>query len=292
MSSGPDYSKAVVMGADGALKPNRENAFQRIMQRLFEKTLYKKDARLLDPISANALGGAVAVRNPSIVMSPPSILTLPPGPTGNITFTPIFEARARNMSNPEVIAVTIANPNVGIVVPTVAPAEIDLKARIDWGAGGGQMTADVDIRHGTVISVLGTYLRVTVIATNIDASGNAASQINVGASVSYGTRPGSSAPPTWSGISEITHSTSVSFIIPPMARDVVVYASDLAAGNADLPVNLFFTSPSNWNYATIAQTVANGNPAYRIPPGANTLTVANPDGAKDLLCIPVFGLAF
>jgi len=256
---------------------------------LLARIVLKKDSRVLDPRQGAVIGGSTVLSTPPNTQS--NLVQIPVEQTDSVSITPIFESRADNQSNPEVITVNIMPPNEAFAFLNPFDGNVlwDLKARIEWGTGGGQSTADVDIRNGTMVTVLGTYARVSAIFTGLTGAG-ALPSVTVNASASYGGRGASNAPPTWTGFIATTaaNADSVSMFIPSMARDVTVYCLDSTTGMA-AAVDIFILN-GNRKLVEVTQLATTDNPAYRIPTGlVNRMSFHN-HGANAASIIIVFGL--
>lgn len=187
---------------------------------------YCGDKRLLDAQSQINIG------NTAILNVPNAVATAVPFPgqpfSSGTAQTTIFEARARNERSPEVFTLFIGPAAVSFEGGAISP---DIRARIEWGAGGASHIADVDCQaNGAVVTLSGTFVRVVGLVTRLSAG--TINPPSLGASASYGPHPHPG--PTWSNF-ELAVAAGVSsqeFLVPPWARSVTVFAVDPATGTS------------------------------------------------------------
>lgn len=206
-----------------------------------------KDDRILDQAAINSIGNQVLIDPPA-----PSLIGYTPYPgaaidtTNNYNSKIILAPQAINHSNPGMITITLAPPIFeGIQLTGLGSNPdnpiIELRARIEWGSGGYSNTADVDWIDGSFITVLGSFVRVSAVyAINRVSVSTPNPRINVGVSLSEGTRGADEVGPTYS-ISQIAlalnanngfdavggpiaaGSTTNAILFPPFSKSVRVF---------------------------------------------------------------------
>lgn len=259
----------------------------------------KHDGRVLDPKSVQAIGNSVKLRPPSRQTGLGVPLAPFEGPNLDVAATTILQATADVQDSPKDLIVTI-NPASGIFFGNGLTYAPDIKARIFWGTGGTFAVADVDCINGTQISIQGNYVRVDGLYLQYfpDPGVNTTPpDVTLGATIGYGTRAGSSTPPTWTrnnpallqlpAVEGAGAGTSQTFQIPSFAKDVTVYAR---TGTGIPPVQLGFGfNAGATNFIRISQGVDEA-PVRIIPGAAQVLTIINPNQFP-IGYTAVFGLA-
>jgi hypothetical protein len=135
-------------------------------------------------------------------------------------------------------------------------------AILRWGAGGAQLTAELDWLHGTIVSVPGSYLEV--LARHDGAP--AAAPARVSATMGYGPRAGSGCACTFRTLDYGTLSgVPSSHVVPSWATSGVVLFNAVGAATVDLKV----VDDANGPMFTMAG-VAVGT-EFPIPNGAATV---------------------
>lgn len=202
------------------------------------------------------------------------------------------------MAKPPQVMTVVFNP-VTIQRTNFAANITDVKARVEYGAGGQTTVVDIDAINGMTFSIIGNFVRVSGIFTPVvigAANGTAIvpanfpSLIAMGASVAYGNRgSGGGVSPSWSDYSQINPASSVNFIIPPFATSYTVVGQDQVtlASPANLIMTLF-SSVGGQQISTIAQA-GNVNNTYPLPGGCQVLNISNP-GANNVTVSVRFGL--
>jgi len=266
--------------------------------RTLVRSAYGLDGGTLSQTNVQALGGNAVLKN-----APTSGAPIPPNDTTVqptwMSVATIVRADAKRRPSPRVITVTLNPPVVPIQGSTgTAAFVIDIKARLQWGAGADTVTADVDCNDGTQVSVLGSFVQVSGIYTIFDptvANGGALpvgapAEVVVGAALSYGSRGSPGIGPSWSTYAAMAVSPAVgsvrNFIIPPFANSFSIYAIDIAT-DVSVPINFLFAG-HGVNLGRFAQA-ANAATVYPIPGGAQSVTVSNPNAGATQVSLR-FGL--
>lgn len=164
--------------------------------------------------------------------------------TGTQNILSMINAQSENPANPETITISL-----GIEVPggVAAGAAINPQAQITWGSAGSRNTAIVDILNGTQVTIAASFVQVDGIY-NIPIAGlPPVNNIRINANLSYGTRAGSYVAPGFSAThildkSSAMSNTSVTFLVPAFAKDVIVYAVDVAGTATAGDIDIFMTS--------------------------------------------------
>lgn len=239
-----------------------------------EKISQKQDDRILGLWGkGGAQGTAIQLRTPTAAIA--SITRTPDAESNSQAFTPIFDVRAVNQNSPEVLTVVVGSPNIQFdTTGNPAGANFDLKARVEWGVGGGRQQADFDIRDGQCVTVLGTYVRVSAIYSAV-GSVAAIPTVNMNGCISYGPRGTGQTPPTWTGTETVDGGATAVFFIPPFAVDVVVYSYNATTGlSTAVTIQFGTTAVVNGPGGIITQPV-NIAPVYRLPHNVRELFVTN-----------------
>lgn len=92
-----------------------------------------------------------------------------------------------------------------------------LRARIQWGTGGAQHEADVDVRKGTMVTVPASFLRVAVAN-----EGTQLASVRVRASVGYFPKGNGLSPTRTRYIGAISGGSTADHVIPAFARNVTL----------------------------------------------------------------------
>lgn len=167
--------------ADMLITDETSSAAEEILPLLhgIAKAVYQRDKRLLDADADMNIGNVVQLDNPAAA--------------GQSTTKTIFEARARNEKSPELYTIYISPADVTLgnqnADGTIVQPDFTVTTLIEWGAGGAKHTVQLDCLKGGVITLSGTFVRVSAVLLVI-ASGSFPLQgaVSVSASASYGTR--------------------------------------------------------------------------------------------------------
>lgn len=246
--------------------------------------LFGADGRVLDVLenAANHIGQSV---------------NLPPPATGNRNEVSILDVRSENPANPETVTINLAVKMPPGGVP--ATSLILPQAQIDWGSGGAQNTAFVDIVEGTSITVAASLVRVSGIYF-APISGAGLNGIQVNANLSYGTRGGSYVAPGFTDFGSAANTASFVSVVPPFAKDVSVLAVALDGGAAptqlaDLSIFMCSDDGGTVPFARLDQNSATAPNAvfpltYPLPGWVRSLKITN-NSAHSAFISARYGLA-
>lgn len=250
----------------------------------------KHDGHVLDPNNVQAIGNAVQLNKPSRCTG--TGLPLNPGEGANqdVAATAVVQAVAVEQDSPQSLLVTI-NPPAGFVNDIAF--SIDIKARIYWGTGGTFAVADVDCINGTQVSVQGNFVRVDGLYLGVTpALVSQIPNVTLGATIGYGTRAGSSTPPTWTRIDRTAIAAFGGpdriFNIPSFAKDVTVYTD--GGGLNSVPITTGFSSNGTGAFVQVTQG-ADETPLRIIPGAMRFLILHNPNAFAIQANAAVFGIA-
>lgn len=221
------------------------------------KAVYGFDKRALDAESQTSIGNTAQLGLPGSVPVPFPVSGAAPFSGAPLTsfnvLTNILDIRARNERSPELVTISIAPPDVSAVIGV-----LDIRARLEWGAGGARNVADIDVQNGAVVTLPGTVIRVGGLVTALAGVFPLVGGVQMSATASYGSRPirrGN----TWTAfIPGIIPLASVELRVPFFARAVTVYA--LEGGPASAPIRIISSSLATNPYlidqlANVVQTI-------------------------------------
>lgn len=193
----------------------------------------------------------------------------------------LVDARTSDTDLGEMVTIT-----TGMTVNGNGSHHWDLHALLDWGIGGANYSADVDIGKGNMIGLCANYVRVTAV---YEAVVNGPT-LQVNASVGYHAPGQAVAPRRTFQLGQVLNGASATVDIPPFAHALHIFAG-IAGVFPGGPVEVHFGPLGtrgiiNWAVWT------NGAPPFPIPimQGAETVIVRNTSGG-DLPIVVVFELA-
>lgn len=249
------------------------------------------DGGILD-VDATAVNriGATNLLNTPVALHPfaSELWTRPLVKPAEATETVLLDARAKIVGNTPGLSLVLNAPDIMARSPGTF-SWIDLKARVEWGGGGTQCSAIVDITNGSQVSVAANFVRVTAIYTAIDTPiGAVISTVRAGASLGYGTRPAFGIGPTFTQFTASVAAAGFTVVlVPPFASTVTLYAFD-----ATVPSTITFLSdPAFLNPLGSVQIPASSVQTVPIPNGMFALQVTNRDAVNATRFTLVYGLA-
>lgn len=234
---------------------------------------YGRDKRTLDPVSPINVGNQVLLGLPSSFSA--------------VAETMVFEARARNEASPELITLFLnLNPSLTlqsgaiqgqVFDSTGAFVPLSIRAKIEWGSGGASHVAFVDVTQGAVVTVGGTFVRVSVDVSILDYTGLAAPPVfplvggvSLSASADYGAIADERRATFCSFAPTLAAATFLIIPIPPFAETVTVYSFiNTVPGPANVTVT--FSPDGAKSLGSYRQT--EDNPRIRMPIPGNAAFV-------------------
>jgi hypothetical protein len=284
--SGPDYSKAVVMGAAPATSGRpivlRDSYAGGIGDKNEQETgQLGNQAILVVPAAVTDFSAGGTVSN-SLWPKPPNF----PGP--NTTLTPILQGRSFVTKNPRSLLISIDAP---VLINNVNDADIDVKALIAYGVGGDNNSVIVDAYNGTQITLEATNVEVDGLYTTLNV-GAAAPQLRLGAALGYGVRAGESFGPSFTNRFFIKAGETTPMVVPAYARDFTIIQEDNMTGLplAAATTTVFFQSlTGSVEFGAFLYPIAS-IPIIPLPNGANRIVLKN-GNANPIVGAVRFGLA-